>query len=205
VTSHTIRARRWAWSAGVAALLTAGHAAAQKLDIKTDIDRSADFSTIRTYAWLPPAPVVRNVAPDALSNPTLSQEALGPAITAAVDRQLTARGLVQAPADVADVHVVYFAALTVGFNQSYLGEYYGYVTGWGSPIPADLAPSTSMTVYEKGTVLIDVVNRATKRAIWRGTVRTRVHQEHTLEKRVERINEGAERLFRQFPIRPVKK
>ena len=198
------RAARCALLAGVVAVVSGDQAGAQKLEIKTHKDSSADFSAIRTYAWLPPAPVVRNVAPDAVSNPTLSQEALGPAITAAVDRELTARGLVQAPGDVADVHVAYFAALTVGFNQSYLGEYYGYITGWGSPIPSGLAPSTSMTVYEKGTVLVDVVNRATKRAIWRGTVVTRIHQEHTLEKRVERINDGAARLFRDFPIRRVK-
>jgi hypothetical protein len=177
----------------------------QKLDIKTNKDPSADFSAVRTYAWLPPAPVVRNVAPDAASNPTLSPEALGPPIMAAVDRELKARGLVEAPADVADVHVAYFAALGVGFNQSYLGEHYGYITGWGSPIPPGLAPTTSMNIYEKGTVLIDVVNRATNRAMWRGTVLTRIDNEHTLEKRVKRINEGAERLFREFPIPRVKR
>lgn len=191
--------------AGTVSAFADGGAAAQKLDIKTNKDKSADFSVVRTYAWLPPAPVVRNFAPDAVTNPTLTQEALGPPIVAAVDRELAARGLVQAPADVADVHVVYFAALSFGFNQSYLGEYYGYITGWGSPIPSALAPTTSVTVYEKGTVLVDVVNRATKRAMWRGTAVTRIQHEHTLEKRVERINDGIERMFREFPIRRAKR
>lgn len=191
--------------AGTVSAFAGGRIAAQKVDIKTNQDKSADFSVVRTYAWLPPAPVVRNFAPDAVTNPTLSQEALGPPIVAAVDRQLAARGLVQAPADVADVHVVYFAALSFGFNQSYLGEYYGYITGWGSPIPSAFAPTTSVTVYEKGTVLVDVVNRATKRAMWRGTAVTRIQHEHTLEKRVERINDGVEKMFREFPIRRVKK
>jgi Domain of unknown function (DUF4136) len=204
VRTGTTRVSRWILLAGIVAAAAGGQAAAQKLDIKTQKDKTADFSAVRTYAWLPPAPIVRNVAPDAYSNPTLSQEALGPAIIAAVDRELTARGLVQAPADVADVHVTYFAALTVGFSETYLGEYYGYITGWAAPIPSAIAPTTSVTVYEKGTVLVDVVNRAAKRAMWRGTVVTRIHQEHTLEKRVERINEGAKRLFREFPIRRVK-
>lgn len=190
--------------AGVLASVTIGDAGAQKLEIKVHKDPDASFTAIKTYAWLPPAPIVRNIAPDAVTNPTLSQEALGPPIMAAVDRQLAARGLVQAPRDTADVHLVYFAALTVGFNQSYLGEHYGYVTGWGPPIAVGYAPSTSVTVYEKGTVLVDMVNRAAKRAIWRGTVVTRIHQEHTLEKRIERINDGAARLFRQFPIPPKK-
>jgi hypothetical protein len=190
--------------AGVLGWAAAGGAADSKLEVKTQKDPTANFKAIKTYAWLPPAPLVKNVAPDAVSNPTLSDEALGPPIMAAVSRELAARGLVEAPADVADVHVAYFAALGTGFNQTYLGEYYGYVTGWGSPIPYGLAPSTSMTVYEKGTVLVDVVNRAAKRAIWRGTVVTRIQQEHTLEKRIERINEGAAKLFQKFPL-PRKK
>ena len=182
----------------------AGGAAAQKLDVKTHRDPKANFSQIRTYAWLPPPPMVRNVAPDAVSNPTLSDEALAPHITAAVDRQLAARGLTKTSADTADVHVVYFAALSVGFNQSYLGEHYGYITGWAMPIAPGYAPSTSVAVYEKGTVLVDLVDRALKRAIWRGSVVTRISQEHTLEKRIERINEGAARMFEKFPLKPKK-
>jgi hypothetical protein len=204
VRRNAPRAVRWTLLAALVIAVGALETVAQKLDIETHKDKSADFSAIHTYAWLPPAPVLRNSAPDAATNPTLSQEALGPVITAAVDRELTARGLVQAPAETADVHVAYFAALTVGFNQSYLGEYYGYMTGWASPIPSGYGPTTSVTLYEKGTVLVDVVNRAANRGIWRGTVVTKVQQEHTLEKRTKRINDGMERLFREFPIRRVK-
>ena len=191
-------------AAAIGVLLTAGIVGAQKLQIKTNQDPDADFGAIRTYAWLPPAPIVQNVASADVSNPTLSQEALGPAIVAAVDRQLTARGLKQVDRETADVHVAYFAALTVGFNQTYLGEYYGYVTGWGSPIAPGLAPSTSSTVYEKGTLVIDIVQRASNRAIWRGAAVTRIAQERTLDERIKRLNEGTERIFQKFPIRPRK-
>jgi hypothetical protein len=191
-------------AAVLCAFALAGDAGAQKLEVKTHQDPAADFSAIRTYAWLPPAPIVTNVAPGAATNPTLSPAALGPPIVAAVDRQLAARGLTQADKDAADVHVVYFAALTTGFSQTYLGEYYGYVTGWGSPIPPGLAPSTSMTVHEKGTIVVDIVHRASKRAIWRGSVVTRIHQDRTLETRIERINDAAARMFQRFPVPPRK-
>lgn len=201
-------AARLAWRTLLVAMATAlvvNQAVAQKVEIKTDKDQTADSSSVRTYAWLPPAPIVQNTAPDSLRNPTLSDEALGPAITAAVDRELTARGLVQAPPEAADIHVAYFAALGMGFSQTYLGEYYGYITGWGAPVALGAAPSTSTTIYEKGTVLVDVVNRSAKRVIWRATAVTRIEHEHTLEKRVTRINDGVERMFRDFPIRRVKK
>lgn len=198
----TLADRQFVRLAGVLSVLVfADVAGAQKLEVKTNQARDADFTAIRTYAWLPPPPLVSNVAPDAVSNPTLSQEALGPHIVAAVDRQLAARGLTMTDRETADVHVAYFAALTTNVSRTYLGEHYGYVTGWGSPIPEGLAPSTSTMVHEKGTVMVDIVHRASNRAIWRGSVVTRVNQEHTLDKRIERINEGAERLFQRFPIR----
>jgi hypothetical protein len=193
-------------SALVVALMVALGATlvAQKLQIKTNSDPKADFTAVKTYAWLPPAPLVKNVAPDGLSNPQLTQEVLGPHIVAAVNRELAARGWIEAPRDTADVHVVYFAALTTGFNQTYLGEYYGYVTGWASPIAPGYTPSTSSSVYEQGTIVFDIVQRESKRAIWRGTAVTRIVQERTLDKRIERINEAARRLFEKFPVRPKK-
>jgi len=195
---------RTATATVIAALVFTVFVAAQKPEVKTNQDPNADFAAIKTYAWLPPAPLIKNVASEDVSNPTLSQEALGPAIVAAVDRQLTARGLQQTDRETADVHVAYFAALTVGFNQSYLGEHYGYVTGWPSPIAPGLAPSTSSTVYEKGAIVIDIVQREAKRAIWRGSMVTRVAQERTLEERIKRVNEATERVFQKFPIRPKK-
>jgi hypothetical protein len=176
----------------------------QKLQIKTNSDPKADFASVKTYAWLPPAPLVKNVAPDGLSNPQLTQEVLGPHLVAAVNRELTARGWVEAPRDTADVHVVYFAALTTGFNQTYLGEYYGYVTGWASPIAPGYTPSTSSSVYEQGTIVFDIVQRASKRAIWRGSAVTRIVQERSLDKRIERINDATHRMFEKFPVRAKK-
>jgi len=178
---------------------------AQKLEIKTNQDEKADFKAIKTYAWLPPAPMVANVAPGGLTNPTLSQEAIQPPLMAAVERELKARGLVEASSkDTADVHIVYFAAMTTGVNQTYLGEYYGYVTGWASPLALGYTPSTSSTVYERGTIIIDMVDRASKRALWRGSVVTRIVQERTLDKRVERINEATRKVFEKFPLKPTK-
>jgi hypothetical protein len=177
-------------------------AAGQKVEVETHVDKDANFSTIKTYAWLPPAPAIRNVAPGVPTNPTLSQDALGPHIVAAVDRQLARRGMTRADEKTADVLVVYFAALNVGFSTSYLGEHYGYLTGWGSPVASQLAPLTSMEVYEKGTVLVDIVQREPKRAIWRGTAVTRIHQDRSLEQRIGRIDDATERMFQRFPIKP---
>jgi len=95
--------------------------------------------------------------------------------------------------------------LTSNVSQTYLGEYYGYVTGWGSPIAPGLAPSTSSTIYQKGTVVVDVVNPAAKRAIWQAVIRARIDQERTLKQRVERINKAVDKMFEKFPVPANKK
>jgi predicted SAM-dependent methyltransferase len=59
-------------------------------------------------------------------------------------------------------------------------------------------------MYEKGTLLVDLVHRASNKAIWRATAVTRIAQEHSLEKRVERINEAAKKMFEKYPVRPLK-
>ena len=185
-------------------LAVAAVGGAQKLEVKSERDPEANFTAIRTYAWLPPAPMIKNVAPDAVSNPNLTDEVLGPHLVAAFDKQLAARGLSKVERDAADIHVVYLAALTAGVSQSFLGEHYGYITGWGAPMAPTLAPATSSMVHQKGTVVVDVVQRASNRAIWRGSVVTRINQESTLDKRIARINEAAERIFQKFPIKAKK-
>ena len=189
------------FGAAVGVLLLTVAAGAQKLKVKSETDPEADFTKIRTYTLLPPPPLVRNVAPDAATNPDLSEETLGPHIVAAIERQLAARGLTKGAPDSADVQVVYIAALTTGVNSTQLGEYYGYVTGFSAPV-IGYTPSTSVDIHQKGTIVIDVVQRAAKRGIWRGSVETRIAQERKLEDRVKRINEAAERVFQKFPIRP---
>lgn len=185
-------------------LMLGGSVAAQKLEIKSDVDREADFSTIRTFALLPPAPMLTDMAPDAPRNPTLTHEALAPPIEAAIERELLARGLVKAPPESADIHVVYTMALKSSVSQSYLGEHYGYITGWGSPVPAALAPTTSLQGYQKGTIVVDVVKPAAKRAIWRGTVVTKIEALRSLEQRIERIDVATARMFERFPVKKTR-
>ena len=189
---------------GVWLMVLTSAAVAQKLEVKTEQDPKADFQSIKTYAWLTPTPIIRNAAPGAPSNPTLSEEAIAPYIVAAIDRQLAARGLVKAPLDQADIQVVYVAAISSAVSSSYLGEHYGYITGWGSPIIAGAAPTTALTGYDKGTIVVDVVTPSAKRAIWRASVATKIELVRAHEDRVKRIDTAMQRVFEKFPIKARK-
>jgi hypothetical protein len=176
--------------------------AAQKIEIESNKDPNADFKALRTYSWLPSPPAPAHVAPGAVSNPNLTTEVLGPHIIAAADRELTSRGLKRVDEGETDVRVVYYAALNVGMDSAVLGSYYQYTTGWA--LPLGVGPTTSVRLYERGTIIVDMVSRSTNKAIWRGSMATDVEQGKTLEKRIERINQAMKRVFERFPL-PVQK
>lgn len=184
-----------------ACTLTAVIVTAQKLDVESNRDQRADFAAIRTYTWLPTPPATSDVAPDAVQDPELSQTVIGPHIVAAIDRELAGRGLKQIDQGEPDVRVVYYAALHVGMDTHVLGSYYQYTTGW--TLPGVPASTTSLAVYERGSVIVDVVDRR-KIAIWRGSVATRVNHENSRDKRIARINEAIARVFKTFPVARVR-
>jgi uncharacterized protein DUF4136 len=188
---------------GIGCSLLAALAAAQKISVESHRDERADFSAIRTYVWLPTPPGKTNIAPDAVTNPNMSQKVLGPHVIAAVDRQLTLRGLKRVEEGQADVKVVYYASLNVNVSAAELGSYYQYTTGWAT-LPLGAAPTSSFEILERGTIVVDVIAPGSNTAIWRGTVATNVDHENTHEKRVERINEAMTRVFERFPIRPTR-
>ena len=90
--------------------------------------------------------------------------------------------------------LAFLTCLTVAITSCGGGD------GYDDPTPS--GPSTSTTIYQKGTIIVDVVQRAAKRGIWRGSVVTRIEQERKLEDRVKRINEAMDRIFQRFPIKP---
>jgi len=183
----------------VAAVLVAVAAAAQKIKIETHRDEQANFSALKTYSWLPSPPSPKLVAPDAKGDPTLTQEVIGPHIITAVDRELAARGLTKIETGEPDVKVVYYANLAVNMDAAQLGSYYQYTTGWGTLVGT--YATTSTEVYERGSIVVDVVSPASNKAIWRGSAVARINRENNLDKRVARVNEAVANMFEKFPVK----
>jgi uncharacterized protein DUF4136 len=176
--------------------------AAQKLTVDSHFDATADFPRLTTYAWLPPPPLTTEVAPGAEDNPGLTQKALEPQIVASVDRELARRGLSKAT-DAPQLNVVFYAALKIGTDDMQLGSYYQYTTGWATPL-ANATQGDQVTMYEQGSIVVDLIDRSSKKAIWRGSASSRVTEENTQEKRLARVDEAVVRMFSKFP-RPIVK
>ena len=152
-------------SLGIAVLiaLVATPVAAQKVHV--DYDKSVDFDSFQTFAWQ--APKDSSLAEE---NPLMDSR-----IQSAIESQLTTGGLredTQNP----DLYVTYHCSTKeeVRFNTTSMG--YGYGGGWGyDPYWGGAggmgmgSSTTTAHTYERGSLVIDMWDANTNKAVFRGT------------------------------------
>jgi hypothetical protein len=192
---------RGTWLLGMLGVLGALGAVAwleaADINVKTEHDRSASFEGLRTYAWLPTPPYTNTAAPDSRDSRLVEAELDAP-IRAAVDRLLAAKRFSISDTSQPDFTVVYYAAFSVGMNADVLGAHYAYVTGWGAPW-VGATPTTSLRVVEQGTLVVDILRRDRKVAIWRGTATGAVDRSRTDAQRLRTIDTAVTKMFAKFP------
>ncbi len=172
---------------------------AAKIKVEAHREPGVNFSAIKTYVWLPSPPPTLQVAPGLMRDPKAIQQELEPIIMAGVDRELAKRGWTRVDRPDADVQIVYYLAHGTGFNASTIGEYYQYATGYALIVSPLLAPTASVSVYEEGSLILDIVED--RRAIWRGTATTRINRENDDEKRRQVIENVIKKLIDKVPAK----
>jgi hypothetical protein len=190
---------RISWIMAVA--LLAGGVSVQAAKIKVEARREAnvDFSAIKTYTWLPSPPPTMEVAPGVMRDPKVIQAELEPIIISGIDRELARRGWKRVEGPDADVQIVYYLAHGTGFDASTIGEYYQYATGYALVVSPLIAPTASVSVYEEGSLIVDIVED--RRAIWRGTATTRINRENDDAKRQKVIESVIKKLTDKIPAK----
>lgn len=160
------------------------------VQVQTDYDEQAAFSSLRTFSW----------APDTgkkIDDPRIDNTLLDGRIRRAVERELEASGYQEISEGEPDFLVTYHASLrtkldTTATGMGYRG-YYGY-GAWGGYV------ANWPTEYEEGTLIVDVINPKANLLMWRGTGQSRVHRgDATPEERTERMNEVVAAILKDFP------
>jgi len=152
-------------------------AAAQKVYV--DYDRTVDFSGYKTFAWAekPPTPFEENF-PMGYSF-----------IKKSIEIELDGAGLTQVTSD-PDLYVTFFTSSKESFQVMLTGFGYSYGPGWGwDPFwgySTAGAVSGQVNTYKKGSLVIDIWDARSKRALWRGTA-TKVVSENP-EKALKQID-----------------
>ena len=156
--------------------------------VHTDRDPAVSFAAYRTYGWK---------QEPAISNPLLKQR-----IVAAIDAELAGKGWRLVPQTEADVVLV--GNVSARDEQTIDAFYDGPGwTGWNwrrEMYASGALQRVEVHTYKVGTLVLDLFDAKTQRAVWRATA------EGTVPSSQERINENAMKAVREmfvdFPTAP---
>jgi len=158
-------------------------------EIRSDYDKSIDFSHYKTFAFIQP------LATDSAGYSTL----LTLQIKRAVQSQLEARGYVYNQGN---------PDLLINFNakaenktvvtHTPIPSYYDYRGRMYLPW-SNYAYETTIDQYKEGTLNIDIVDAAGKQLVWEGVAIGRVTPKAEKE-REARINSAVAEIFMQYPF-----
>ena len=162
-------------SVGVALVLASASFAQQ---VKTDYDRTTDFSHYKTYSW----------------EKVQTQDSLwADRIKEAVNSALAAKGLTPV-ASGGDVAIV---AIEMTKNQQTLNTFYdGFGGGWrwGGGFGNS---TTTVDNYKVGTLVVDLFDANSKKLIWRGSSSDTLSDKS--DKNIKNLDKGVQKMFEHFP------
>jgi len=159
-------------------------ATAALAEVKTDYDRTAEFSRYKTYSW----------------GKVHSQDPLwGDRIKAVVASALAGKGLTEVESG-GDVSIM---AMEMTEDHRTLNTYYdNFGGGWGwrrwGGFGDGLGTSTTTEeTYPVGTLVVDLFDTNTKKLIWRGSASDTLSDKS--DRNIKRLNSDVHRMFDHFP------
>ena len=146
--------------------------------VKTDYDRSAEFSQYKTYSW----------------EGVHTEDALWvDRIKAAVNSALAAKGLTQVETG-GNVSIM---AMEMTESRQTLNTYYDNFGGgwrWGGGFGN---ATTTENTYKVGTLVVDLFDSNTKKLIWRGSASDALSGKSG--KNIKNLDKGVQKMFAHFP------
>ena len=151
-------------------------------------DQKVDFSNYKTFMFSNES---------GARNPLVNQ-----LIIAAVERELTSRGLTKVDAN-PDLRVSYLAAL--GQNVQVDNVSFGAVV---NPVYSGMVPiGSAMWDVTTGTLLIDLFDNKTDRVVFRGTAKEVLQRARSADPAADAklvskpINKGIAKIFKKYPVK----
>lgn len=164
-------------------------------DIRSDYDRSVDFSGFKTYGFFNPM---------GIENPNYST-IYGSVFREAISREMESRGYVMS--DDPDLLLNVSARLedktkVTTYSDPYPMGYYGYRRGYYDPwMGYGYGTSTHVSQYTEGTVNVDMVDARAKRMIWEGVAVGRLKEGRSNDEIRQAISDGVASMFVNYPFR----
>lgn len=163
-------------------------------DVHAELDRSADFSQYKTFAFISPLGTDRDGY----------QSIVSQYLKAATQREMEARGM-RLDTNAPHLLINFKASLddklrvtSAPMPMYGMGGYYGYRSGMYSPWPY-YNDMTMVRQYQQGTLNIDVVDAARKQMVWESVVSRSVTKKD-LDNVQAAIDAAVAAAFAKFPV-----
>jgi len=154
------------------------------ISVNQDYDPAYDFSKLKTFGFIP---ITSEAGIDQINADRLSS---------AIKSRLGAKGYTLS--EQADFGIaLFFTKDTKTSVQSSGGYGYGY--GYGYRGYGGMGGSTYVTQYDEGTLVIDFIDIAENKLVWRGVGTGALSESPSVEERTENINNAVAQILEQFP------
>lgn len=187
------------WRDFCVAVLWMAAACAPMPKVGYDFDRSADFSAYHSYAWL-------SADQEKTGDRRADSSTVDMRIRIAVGTQLRLKGYEALAAGKPDFYVAYHVGLKDSSPNISTQYYSDGMAGHAFAHSADTRTasgstpaSNEMPSYLTGSLLIDIIDAASQKLVWRGTAAGEVDPGLTSQQRDERTKAIVQKLLSNFP------
>ena len=153
------------------------------ISVNQDYDPAYDFSKLKTFGFIP---ITSEAGIDQLNADRLGE---------ALKTNLTAKGFTLA--EKADFGIALFFTKSTKTDIHTSGGY-GYGYGYGYRGYGGVG-YTDVYQYDEGTLVVDFIDMAENKLVWRGIGSGVMKDNPTVEERTANINYAVEEILRQFP------
>jgi len=164
--------------------LVVGCASKPTLHVSAERSTATDFSAYRTYAWANPP------AEPSVEQPRTGRDLMDWQIRTIIENQLTAKGYDEVSSGRADLVITYHLDVREGHTES-VQDFIAYRESGGD----EGMQEAYVYGYQKGTFIIEAIDAATRRLVWRGSAGAVINP----ERQPDRVREAVLRVMERFP------
>jgi len=181
------------------ALVIAAASLGAGIKVKTQEDKTFNFTGLRTYAWQLDKVSTVKMLQNTDDDPAKIRASIEPTVLEAADRELAKKGFTKATSGTPDLYLDYYLLVGPGSSSQYQGQFVGAVPAWGLP---DFAMSTSsFNAFEQGSLIIDVISAKEQQIVWRVVAEAEIDRQRTPAQRNKLISDAVTAMLKKFPPR----
>jgi hypothetical protein len=167
--------------------------ACSSVTVKTDYDREYDFTKFKTYRWAAGKEI--NAQDELQKYPLVLKR-----VMQSVDKTLAEKGFtkVEEGTDF-DLVVMVHGGSKERMQVNQTGGGYGGYGGWYDPWWGPYGGTTTVSYYEEGTLVVDLVSWKKKELAWRGMATGTIRENQDSEEQQERIDGIITKIFAEYP------